>query len=385
MILEYFKNGLLIWPTIEENGVTKPKKYSELSATEAIQVDCDVKATNIILQGLPPEQGDDSIDAINHMMSFLSNVVTSRFPTTNNQLGNSSNPKKQATINDGRVTLQPVQERKISFATRKSRTYTLASSGSNSEKQRTVICYNYKAEGYMSKQCTKPKRKRDDSWFKDKLLLTVITHNAAYQTDDLDAYDSDCDELNTPKVALMKNLSHYGSDALAEKAQQLEPKLYDGNVIKSTFAIVILDSKKTLMFAEESRSKMILKQQDPMVLEKKSSTNSLDPNPFKRPTKVKVPKELLKVSMVNTSLKKLKHYLARFDVVVKERTTPIAITKGSWRFEHIKACFMDEIIPFVKALKDIFNTLDQYLIDELTDVQNIFHQMEQAMKQHRLE
>ncbi|GKF00643.1 hypothetical protein Tco_0027566, partial [Tanacetum coccineum] len=34
--------------------------------------------------------------------------------------------------------------------------------------------------------------------------------------DDLDAYDSDCDELNTTKVALMANLSHYGSDALAE-------------------------------------------------------------------------------------------------------------------------------------------------------------------------
>ncbi|GJW51362.1 hypothetical protein Tco_0092713 [Tanacetum coccineum] len=46
--------------------------------------------------------------------------------------------------------------------------------------------------------------------------MTVITHNAAYQADDLDAYDSDCDELNTAKVALMANLSHYSSDALAE-------------------------------------------------------------------------------------------------------------------------------------------------------------------------
>nr|GEU65327.1 putative reverse transcriptase domain-containing protein [Tanacetum cinerariifolium] len=45
---------------------------------------------------------------------------------------------------------------------------------------------------------------------------TVITHNAAYQADDLDTYDSDCDELNTAKVALMANLSHYGSDALVE-------------------------------------------------------------------------------------------------------------------------------------------------------------------------
>ncbi|GJY92038.1 hypothetical protein Tco_0507820, partial [Tanacetum coccineum] len=55
MILESFENGPLIWPSIEENGVTKPKKYSELSAMEAIQADYDIKATNIILQGLPPE------------------------------------------------------------------------------------------------------------------------------------------------------------------------------------------------------------------------------------------------------------------------------------------------------------------------------------------
>ncbi|GJU88839.1 hypothetical protein Tco_1301262 [Tanacetum coccineum] len=158
------------------------------------------------------KQGDDPIDANNHMMSFLSAVFTSRYPTTNNQLRNSSNPRQQATINDGRVTLQLVQGR----------------------------------EGHMSKQCTKPKRKRDDSWFKDKVLLvqaqangqilheeklafladlgtaegqatqTVITHNVVYQADDLDAYDSDCDELNTAKVSFMANLSHYGTDAFIE-------------------------------------------------------------------------------------------------------------------------------------------------------------------------
>ncbi|GJW04070.1 hypothetical protein Tco_1562926 [Tanacetum coccineum] len=89
--------------------------------------------------------------------------------------------------------------------------------------------------------------------------------------------------------------------------------------------------------------------------------------------------------MVNTSLKKLKHHLAGFDVVVKERTTATTITEGSWGFEHIKACFRDEIIPFVKALKDLFNIFDQYLIDELSEVQNVFHQMEQAVKQHCLE
>ncbi|GJT67472.1 retrovirus-related pol polyprotein from transposon TNT 1-94 [Tanacetum coccineum] len=436
MILESVESSPLIWPSIVENRVTRPKKYSELSATEALQADCDIKATNIILQGLPPEvyalerecklydefdkfsykkgeslrefylrfslllndmniynmkleqfqvntkflntlppewskfvtdvklvqdlhttnidqlhaylgqhefhanevrlmhernsdplalvvthqmtqfnrhhnntqlinhqsstplsitypsndyqssihhniyspsssipqleyppsvdqqsefsqqesglivlvfqKGDDPIDAINHMMSFFTAVVTSRYPTTNNQLRNSSNPRQQATINNGRVTLQPIQGRQTSVAAGTSRTYTLGASGNNSGKQRIVICYNCKKDGHMSKQCAKPKRKRDDSWFKDKVLLvqaqvsgqilheeelafladpgipegqatqTVITHNATYQADDFDAYDSDCDELNTAKVALMANLSHYGSDALSE-------------------------------------------------------------------------------------------------------------------------------------------------------------------------
>ncbi|GKC80653.1 retrovirus-related pol polyprotein from transposon TNT 1-94, partial [Tanacetum coccineum] len=116
-----------------------------------------------------------------------------------------------------------------------------------------------------------------------------------------------------------------------------------------------------------------------------NSVNSPEPSLSSRPAIVEVPKELPKVIMVDTSLKKLKHHLAGFDVVVKERTTPTAITEGSWGFEHRKACFRDEIIPFVKALKDLFNSFNQYLVDELSEVQNVFHQMEQAVEQHHLE
>ncbi|GKB64494.1 hypothetical protein Tco_0920680, partial [Tanacetum coccineum] len=187
------------------------------SVENAIQADCDDKATNIITNGLPPEsqqysnnqsstplsitypsndyqsssvhhnvyspsssilqfeyahsvnqqpelpqpdsgliipvfkQGDNPIDAINHMMSFLSAVVTSRYPTTNNQLRNSSNPRQQATINDGRVTLQPVHGRQISFTTGTSRTYTPGASESNSGKQRTdkVLLVQAQANGQI--------------------------------------------------------------------------------------------------------------------------------------------------------------------------------------------------------------------------------------------
>nr|GEX78393.1 retrovirus-related Pol polyprotein from transposon TNT 1-94 [Tanacetum cinerariifolium] len=229
--------------------------------------------------------------------------------------------------------------------------------------------------------CTKPKKKRDDAWFKDKVLLVqaqangqvlheeelefladpgiaetqstkyVVTNNATYQADDLDAYDSDCDEINSAKIALMVNLSHYGSDNLAEKeesrnidrelalekhvkelnnimfkrnqsaqtAQQLEPKLYDGSVIQRTNAIVIRDSEETLMLEDESHSKMFQKQKDPMMSEKKVNTtpnsgNSEEPNISSSTTIVEVPEELPKVSMVNSSLKKLKFHLASFHV-----------------------------------------------------------------------
>ncbi|GKA04059.1 retrovirus-related pol polyprotein from transposon TNT 1-94 [Tanacetum coccineum] len=107
------------------------------------------------------------------------------------------------------------------------------------------------------------------------------------------------------KIKLLDNIV-YKRDQSAQtvhiKLSSLEPKLYDGNVIKNTSAIVIPDFEKTLMLVEESCSKMLLKQQDPI------------------PTKVEVLKELPKVSMVNMSLKKLKHHLAGFDVSQKKYT-----------------------------------------------------------------
>nr|GFC52595.1 hypothetical protein [Tanacetum cinerariifolium] len=129
-ILESIEHGPLLWPTVEEEGVTSLKKYSELSAAEAIQADCDVKETNIILQGLPLEVYElvsthkvakDLWERIQMLMQGTSLTKQERecklydefdkYPTTNNQLRTSSNPRQQATINNGRVTIQPIQER----------------------------------------------------------------------------------------------------------------------------------------------------------------------------------------------------------------------------------------------------------------------------------
>ncbi|GJR78080.1 hypothetical protein Tco_0148865 [Tanacetum coccineum] len=55
MMLDSIDNGPLVYPTVEENGQTRPKKYSELTEAQQLQDDCDVQATNIILHGLPPD------------------------------------------------------------------------------------------------------------------------------------------------------------------------------------------------------------------------------------------------------------------------------------------------------------------------------------------
>ncbi|GJY20973.1 hypothetical protein Tco_0393539 [Tanacetum coccineum] len=55
--------------------------------------------------------GDDPIACLNKAMAFITAVASSRFPSTNNQLKTSSNPRNQATIQDGRVTVQQVQGR----------------------------------------------------------------------------------------------------------------------------------------------------------------------------------------------------------------------------------------------------------------------------------
>ncbi|GJV16163.1 hypothetical protein Tco_1361486 [Tanacetum coccineum] len=179
---------------------------------EKIQADCDLKATNVILQGLPSDiyslvnhhrvakdlwekvqllmqvnqqthlaefyqidsslavpmfkQGDDPIDAINKMMSFLSTVITSRFPSTNNQLKNSSNPRQQVTIHDG--------------------------------------------------QCLKPKRKRDATWFREKVLLVKAQGNGKVLNEE------ELEFLVDPGIAEGGQSSSYGqfvllgSDVLSE-------------------------------------------------------------------------------------------------------------------------------------------------------------------------
>ncbi|GKD00147.1 retrovirus-related pol polyprotein from transposon TNT 1-94 [Tanacetum coccineum] len=187
-------------------------------------------------------------------MDFISTTFTSHYPPTNNQLRTSSNPRNQATIQDGRVTVQTVQGRQTQgYAGSGARSNATSirvnkNGGTNTAGQAKVIrCYNCQEEGHMARQCTKPKRPRNSTWFKEKMLLvealesrvaldeehmafladirdTVTTGQesqeiptpAIFQTDNFDAFDFDYVEAPSASAVLMAKLSAYDSDVHLE-------------------------------------------------------------------------------------------------------------------------------------------------------------------------
>nr|GEW41721.1 hypothetical protein [Tanacetum cinerariifolium] len=170
------------------------------------------------------QQGEDPIECINKAMAFLS-VVASRFPPLNNQLRTSSNPRNQATIQDGRVTVQQIQERQNqSYAGTGNRGIATTSKGNVAAGQpRVVNCYNCQGEGHMARQCTHPKRPRNGAWFKEKLMLAeaqeagqILDEEQLAFLADSDAYDSDCDNLSSAKPVSMANLSSYDPKVLLD-------------------------------------------------------------------------------------------------------------------------------------------------------------------------
>ncbi|GKD69565.1 hypothetical protein Tco_1323655, partial [Tanacetum coccineum] len=123
---------------------------------------------------------------------------------------------------------------------------------------------------------------------------TTIPHNAAFQTADLDAYDSNCDDLSSAKAVLIANLTCYGSNVISEvphseisqndmanqsvqemqyfeqtpiadypdnenplylkKAQWIRPTLYDVIMISKRHDVIsVVDEEETLLLEEKSQ------------------------------------------------------------------------------------------------------------------------------------
>nr|GEX59894.1 hypothetical protein [Tanacetum cinerariifolium] len=480
MILESVENGPLLWPTIRENRVTKPKKYSELSITEAIQADCDVKATNIILQGLPPEvyelvsthkvakelweriqllmQGTsltkqerecklyDEFDKFAHKKGeslrdfylrfslllndmniynmkleqfqvntkflntlppewskFVTNVklVRDLHMTNVDQLhaylgqheyhanevclmhGRTSEPL--ALVVTHQITKSPYQPHQqlyqhtqfqpqvSSFKSSQYGSPYHSSQYASQSQSSTPLSITYPSNDFQSSvhhnvynpsssiaqveydPSEEFKFLADPGIAETQSTQYVITNNAAYQFDDMDAYDSDCDEINSAKISLMANLSDYGSDNLAEDnknvneiltielerykdqvrilkegnnvdkasdtcAQSLEIDNLEHTLSEHLKENESLEQMVTLLKInfqkEESRyidRELALDKQDfetRFVPHTELSAEQVFWSLSTSTTTVEVPKELPKVSMVNSSLKKLKFHLA---------------------------------------------------------------------------
>ncbi|GKE23114.1 hypothetical protein Tco_1434626 [Tanacetum coccineum] len=127
---------------------------------------------------------DDPIANLNKLMAFVTTTFSPRFPQKNNQLRTSSNPKNQATIQDGRVTMQTVQGRQIQGYANNGARNTAKNQGVNKQgatsQARVVKCYNYQEEGDFARLCTKLKRPKNSAWFKEKMLLSEALESGAY-------------------------------------------------------------------------------------------------------------------------------------------------------------------------------------------------------------
>nr|GEU84447.1 retrovirus-related Pol polyprotein from transposon TNT 1-94 [Tanacetum cinerariifolium] len=183
--------------------------------------------------------------------------------------------------------------------------------------------------------------------------------------------------LTKPQVFyddIHKQALDYQNPFYLKKAQRIKPTLYNGSVISSPYVVIpVIDDEEALILEEVSRSKMIAKQNDPISKEKKINTtpiNYVELNQLSKdfgrhfvpqqelsaeqafwlqtlhsntnqydisPVKIKAPRELPKVILINTSLKKLKYHLGKFDTIVKKQIIPDVITEGEWGFEHTNA------------------------------------------------
>nr|GEZ20157.1 hypothetical protein [Tanacetum cinerariifolium] len=234
MILESVENGPLLWPSIKENRVTRPKKHSKLSIMEAIQVDCDVKATNIIIQRLPPEERKcklyDEFDKFAYKKGESLREFYLIFSLLLNDMNIYNMKLEQFQVNTKFLNTLPSEWRKFV---------------ADVKLVRDLHTTNVdQLHAYLGQHKFHSNEKGDD-------LIDVINHmmsfltavvtsrtytsgasgnnlgirrllSATTQADNLDAYNSDCDEINTAKFALMANLSYYGFDDLAEQADDLD-------------------------------------------------------------------------------------------------------------------------------------------------------------------
>ncbi|GJU03151.1 hypothetical protein Tco_1113489 [Tanacetum coccineum] len=237
MILASVEKGPLVWPTITVDGITRPKEYTELTPAKTIQADCDIKAINIIRQGLPTEiyalvsqhrVAKDIWEKIKMLMQGTSLTKQEReckpydefdkFTYKKGELLHEYYLRFTLLLNDMNIYKMPLEQFQIHAH--------LEQHERHANEVRLMHERNSNPLALVASHTQSPYQSHQHAYQNSQHQQFVSPYPSPqygspyqyqqYSTDDLDAYESDCNELNTAKVALMTNLSHYGSDALAE-------------------------------------------------------------------------------------------------------------------------------------------------------------------------
>ncbi|GKA23159.1 hypothetical protein Tco_0709121 [Tanacetum coccineum] len=137
-------------------------------------------------------------------MAFISTAFASRYPPTKNQLKTSSNPRNQAAIQDDRrlteiwELLHQINQRSFDVTTEK-----------------MLLVQALEARVILDEEelafLVDTRDRADSGLYTQTLPTTVIFH-----TDDLDAFDSDCNEALSASAVLMAKLFAYDSDVLSD-------------------------------------------------------------------------------------------------------------------------------------------------------------------------
>ncbi|GJX89367.1 hypothetical protein Tco_0341381 [Tanacetum coccineum] len=204
---------------LRENGMSdKPKKYSEYLLRKLFKL-TGFKATNIILpnytDGLCIDVKWSGIASQLTLISFMRTWDNMNFMQMRGEKLLLMRVLQGPTLQEQVEVI--LGNKGLLFVTIAKGKDTCLNSALNLKGNGMIHGLRIKCCWYKLKQTVKILHEEELAFLADSRITegqathTVITHNAAYQADDLDAYDSDCDELNTAKVALMANLSHYGS------------------------------------------------------------------------------------------------------------------------------------------------------------------------------
>ncbi|GJW18830.1 hypothetical protein Tco_0026266 [Tanacetum coccineum] len=179
MMLDSIDNGPLVYPTVEENGQTRPKKYSELTEAQQLQDKCDVQEQISFFtewsKFVTDVKLEKSLYTTNYaqLYAYLSQherhanevrIMRERYP----------DPLALATIQDRRVTVQQVQRRQTqSFAGTRNRGIATTSRRNYASGQAKVVkCYNcLRGRAYGETVYSAKEAKKFCIWFKEKLML----------------------------------------------------------------------------------------------------------------------------------------------------------------------------------------------------------------------